>query len=92
MSADVELDRAADPGLKLLSAHRTKSADGKCSSVSSPPGRQMKVDFSGRLFFPGGPMKKSKFCESQIVAILKEGEAGLPVAQILRKHGIRQAT
>ncbi len=37
-------------------------------------------------------MKKSKFSESQIVAILKEGEAGLPVAQILRKHGISHAT
>jgi len=33
-------------------------------------------------------MKKSKFSESQIVAILKEGDAGVPVAQILRKHGI----
>jgi putative transposase len=37
-------------------------------------------------------MKKSKFSESQIVAILKEGEAGVPVAQIMRKHGISQAT
>ena len=37
-------------------------------------------------------MKKSKFSESQIVAILKEGEAGVPVAQILRQHGIRPAT
>lgn len=37
-------------------------------------------------------MKKTKFSESQIVAILKEGEAGVPVAQILRKHGISQAT
>lgn len=37
-------------------------------------------------------MKKSKFSESQIVAILKEGEAGIPVAQILRKHGISQGT
>ena len=37
-------------------------------------------------------MKKSKFSESQIVAILQEGEAGLPVAQILRKYGISQAT
>ncbi|MDQ3027014.1 MAG: transposase, partial [Pseudomonadota bacterium] len=36
-------------------------------------------------------MKKSKFNESQIVAILKEGEAGVPVAQILRKHGISHA-
>ena len=37
-------------------------------------------------------MKKTKFSESQIVAILQEGEAGLPVAQIVRKYGISQAT
>lgn len=37
-------------------------------------------------------MKKTKFSESQIVAILREGEAGLPVVQILRKYGISQAT
>lgn len=37
-------------------------------------------------------MRKSKFSESQIVAILAEGDSGLPVAQILRKHGISHAT
>jgi putative transposase len=37
-------------------------------------------------------MKKSTFSESQIVAVLKEGESGVPVAQILRQHGISQAT
>lgn len=37
-------------------------------------------------------MRKSKFSESQIVAILKEGEAGLPVAEVCRKHGISAAT
>lgn len=37
-------------------------------------------------------MKKSKFSDSQIVAILKEGEAGLPVAEVCRKHGISAAT
>jgi putative transposase len=37
-------------------------------------------------------MRKSRFTESQIVAILKEGEAGLPVAEILRKHGISRPT
>ena len=37
-------------------------------------------------------MKKTKFSESQIVAILKQGEAGVPVAQVLREHGISQAT
>jgi putative transposase len=37
-------------------------------------------------------MKKSRFTESQIVAVLKEGEAGVPVADILRKHGISRQT
>lgn len=37
-------------------------------------------------------MRKSKFTESQIMAILAEGEAGLPVAEVCRKHGISNAT
>ena len=36
-------------------------------------------------------MKKSRFTESQIVAVLKEGDAGVPVAQLVRKHGISSA-
>ena len=36
-------------------------------------------------------MRKSKFNESQIVAILKEGDAGIPVAEICRKNGISTA-
>jgi putative transposase len=37
-------------------------------------------------------MKKSRFAESQIVAVLKEGEAGVAVAELTRKHGIGRAT
>jgi putative transposase len=37
-------------------------------------------------------MRKSRFTESQIVAVLKQGEAGVPVAEILREHGISKAT
>ena len=37
-------------------------------------------------------MRKSKFTDSQIVAILKEGEAGMPVAEVCRKHGISSPT
>lgn len=37
-------------------------------------------------------MKGVRFSESQILAVLKEGDAGTPVAELLRKHGISQAT
>ena len=37
-------------------------------------------------------MKKSRFTESQIVSILKEGEAGVGIAELARKHGISRAT
>lgn len=37
-------------------------------------------------------MRKSKFSESQIVAILKEADSGISVADVLRNHGISAAT
>jgi putative transposase len=37
-------------------------------------------------------MRKSKFTESQIVAILAEGESGLAVGDVCRKHGVSNAT
>jgi len=37
-------------------------------------------------------MRKSRFTEAQIMAILGEGEAGLPVADVCRQHGISAAT
>ena len=36
-------------------------------------------------------MRKSRFTEGQILAILGEGEAGMPVAEVCRKHGISTA-
>ncbi len=37
-------------------------------------------------------MKNSRFTESQIVAILKEADAGEKVKELCRRHGISDAT
>ncbi len=37
-------------------------------------------------------MKKARFTETQIIGILKEEDAGIPVKEICRKHGISDAT
>jgi putative transposase len=37
-------------------------------------------------------MKKTRFTESQIVAIIKQQEAGVSVKDISREHGISDAT
>jgi putative transposase len=36
-------------------------------------------------------MKKSRFTDSQLVAVLKVGDAGVPLAQLVRKYGISTA-
>lgn len=37
-------------------------------------------------------MKKSRFSEEKIIAVLKQAEAGVKVAELVRKHGISEAT
>ena len=36
-------------------------------------------------------MKKSRFTDSQILAILKQSEAGTPVTELCREHGMSSA-
>lgn len=37
-------------------------------------------------------MKRSRFTEEQIIAMLKEQEAGMSTADVCRKHGVSSAT
>ncbi len=37
-------------------------------------------------------MKKSRFSENKIITILKAAEAGVPVADLCRQHGIGKST
>jgi putative transposase len=37
-------------------------------------------------------MKRSRFCEEQIISILKEHEAGVAVSDLCRKHGVSDAS
>lgn len=37
-------------------------------------------------------MKRSRFSQEQIIGILKEHEAGVPTAELCRKHGMSSAS
>jgi putative transposase len=37
-------------------------------------------------------MKRTRFTEEQIIAVLREQEAGAKTADVCRKHGVSQAT
>src|SRR5512139_894798 len=52
----------------------------------------LKVELSGKIKSQEVQMKKTRFTETQIISILKEADAGVPVKEICRQHGISDAT
>ena len=44
------------------------------------------------LYQEGLEMKRKRFSEEQIVQVLNEAKAGLPVKEIIRKYGITEQT
>src|SRR5512135_443037 len=56
-----------------------------CSPKTRPGGDKSEPEGDGR-------MKRSRYTEEQIIGILKEQEAGVPVAELCRKHGMSDAT
>lgn len=48
----------------------------------------LKVKLSGKITCQEVQMRASRFSETQIIAILKESEAGMLVKDVCRKHGI----
>jgi putative transposase len=52
----------------------------------------LKVELSGKIPNQEVLMKRTRFTETQIVAVLKEADSGVPVKDLCRKHGISDAT
>ena len=61
------------------------------SSINTPKIKQLKRRISYKLTIRRFSMSK-RMTESQIVAILKEADAGVPVKELCRQHGIASST
>jgi putative transposase len=61
-------------------------------SLCNPPGKQQHLDVDFSTWGGSTKRNKSRLTESQIFQRLKEAEAGIPVTDLCRKHGMSNAT
>lgn len=73
------------PGGVPFSAVRTPRSMLACHCVFPPDGIRVRPD-------EGRTMKRVRFTEEQIIAVLKEHEAGAKTADMARKPGLSEAT
>jgi len=50
------------------------------------------VEFSGKIEQGEFHMKSKRFTEKQIIKILKEAEAGVPIPDLCRQHGFSKSS
>ena len=58
----------------------------------SPKTIHFESEYSGKRIPGGLTLKRERFCEEQIIGILKESEAGGKNQRICGKHGISEST
>ena len=68
------------------------SLEQSCSDLSPRKVASIREGFSLDLTEGDPRMKSKRYTEEQIIGILKENEAGVPVSQVLRRHGIANGT
>src|SRR5579872_4414069 len=83
---------------RLLSTAAVEERSCKRDGSIYAPGKLVhwQCDFS-HLGWPtqgpgGGVVRKTRFSEEQIIAILKEGEAGVEPGELCRRHGITRGS
>jgi len=78
----------------MVNSDLFRTTAGMLNDICKYPSKTIhwKIEVSGRVWREEASMRKSKFSEHQIIAILKAVEAGRTVRDVCREHEISEAT